>query len=116
MLRTEQNLRHEIRPGYRGGKGELDFLHLLEPSEYGNKGRLFARLTLSAGGTLPYHTHNGDMEILYALEGQALLSEDGENYLPFRAGDVSVVHSGSGHALRALPDSPFVYLAVVLYV
>lgn len=116
MLRAKEEYRREIRSEYRGGKGELIFSHLLEPAEYDNKGRLFARLTLSAGGTLPYHTHNKDMEILYALEGQALLSEDGENYVPFRAGDISVVYSGSGHALRAMPDSPFVYLAVVLYV
>lgn len=68
--------------------------------------------TLESGASIGYHTHEGNSEIIYLLEGEGhVLYDDGEEKL--LAGEVHYCPMGHSHSLINRSDKPITFLAVV---
>ena len=92
--------------GFKGGAG------LFEPRMFTDENNKIMTATLSPGAYIGPHTHEGNSEIVYILEGQAVMVCDGERE-PLGPGDVSYCPEGHTHSLRNESDRPLCFFAVV---
>ncbi len=115
MIKRAQDLKTEIREHMRGGGGQVEIVHLLEPGDYNGQARLCAKITLNKGCSIGFHDHVGEEEIFYLLSGEAVVTEGPDRTeRPLRAGDVAVTVSGQGHAIRNDNEQPVVLVALIL--
>lgn len=105
----------------------LDFSKLTEtetPHFKGGEGSFFVKAwsdgkvkimegRLEPGCSIGMHTHEGNCEVLFMLEGcgSALLPDGSVEEVP--AGTVHYCPDGEGHSLRNLSDEPLRFFAVV---
>ncbi len=113
MIRTPADMPVETREHLRDGDGTVTLQHLFNPSEFGARVRLCARLTLPPGASIGPHAHEGEDEIYLLLEGEGLLEDDGETRT-VRAGDAVLTGRGASHSIRNAGEGPLVLLAVIL--
>ena len=64
MFISKDQMKPEIRTEMRGGKGNVELLHILGEDGLNQRGRLFAEITLEPGCSIGYHEHHGESEIL----------------------------------------------------
>ena len=92
--------------GFKGGAG------LFEPRMFTDERNKIMTATLAPGAHIGLHTHEGNSEIVYILEGEAVMVCDGEREI-LRPGDVSYCPEGHTHSLRNESDRPLRFFAVV---
>lgn len=93
-------------PEFKGGTGE--FINKMHTDELCRimSGRL------EPGASIGYHTHEGNSEIIYILEGNGkCLYDDGEEKLS--AGDCHYCPMGHAHSLINDGDADLIFFAVV---
>ena len=62
----------------QGGRGEVEFEHILDKDELNSHGRLYAKIRLKPGCSVGYHKHIGNTEPYYILEGHGtFIDNDG---------------------------------------
>ncbi len=113
MIYLNQELETEIRPGMRGGSGEVTITHLADEADLCEKGRLFAILDLKPHCGIGWHVHENDTEIFHVLEGSAEYNDDGKISI-LHKGDTAVCPVGSGHAVCNKGESACRILALIL--
>ena len=97
-----------------GGQGVFMVETILTWAQLNQAGRLFARGTLAPGDSVGMHTHLGDLELCYFLQGRGLVREpDGETEVG--PGDSNLVLPGQAHEVVNIGQEPLTYLAVVLF-
>lgn len=102
-------------PGYHEGNGVFHIETLVSAEELGRSGRLFARGTLAHGDSVGMHAHNGNIEVCYFLQGEALVREgNGVEYHAY-PGDTSIVPDGGSHEITSVGADDLKYLCVVLF-
>lgn len=92
--------------GFKGGAG------LFEPRMFVDNDNKIMLATLAPGAYIGPHTHEGNSETVYILEGQAVMVFDGQRET-LRPGDVSYCPQGHTHSLRNESDVPLRFFAVV---
>ncbi len=92
--------------GFKGGAG------LFEPRMFTDKDNKIMTATLAPGAHIGEHTHEGSSEIVYILEGQAVMVCDGAREI-LNPGDASYCPQGHTHSLRNESDRPLRFFAVV---
>lgn len=98
-----------------GGEGTVMMQKLLDgPAEMCHKGRAYVRHTLQPGVSIGRHTHEGEMESMVILSGQATHIINGETQL-LAAGDIIVAQPGDTHQIACRGQEPLVLIAQVLY-
>lgn len=75
--------------------------------------RLFADVWLDPGAEIDYHSHEGESEAYYILEGEGTYKDQDEVYA-VSVGDVTVCRSGFGHGLKNTGDAPLRFIALIL--
>lgn len=103
-----------IRENANGGRGRLIIQPILTEEEMGGKCRLYARVTIPAGCSMGYHTHQGDSESYYILSGRGRYTGDGETR-EVGPGDSTFTPSGHSHGLENIGESDLVLMALILY-
>ena len=98
----------------KNGVGEMTKTVLLTEEEMFSKGKTFAKLVLHPGCSMGYHEHNGDAEYYYILQGNGEYNCNG-NCTSVSTGDLCVVKSGEGHALKNVGDEDGEAIALILY-
>lgn len=114
MVRHASQMDVEYSENMRGGVGRIKKTHILHPEELQQKGRLFSTLTLPTGASIGSHTHNGEVEAYYVLQGQGLYHE-GDWSATIGPGDVSLVENGGNHSIENIGEGDLVLLAVILF-
>lgn len=104
-----KELRHEMR----GGKGNVELLHIFKQDEMTGKARLFARITLNPGCSIGMHKHENEEEIFYVLSGKGTLNDNG-NITELSPGDASLTGNGSSHSIENNGSEPLVFIAAIL--
>jgi mannose-6-phosphate isomerase-like protein (cupin superfamily) len=113
MIKTPERMTREIKVQMRGGEGQVELLHLLEPADLTGKCRLVALLTLEQGCSIGNHVHGEEEEIYYIQSGEGVFTENGQETI-LKAGDVSLTGNGGSHGIRNDRPEPLVILAVIL--
>jgi mannose-6-phosphate isomerase-like protein (cupin superfamily) len=98
----------------KGGDGTAEIIDILEPDEMYGTGRLFGITRMPPGVSAGQHTHSGDFETYYILEGKAKVNDNGKFYELY-PGDMIQCKDGDFHAIESIGDCPLVYLAVIIY-
>ena len=99
----------------RNGNGEAEMRKILNSEEelYG-KGRMFNHMVLAPGRTIGEHTHTGDNEIFFFLNGSGTYNDNGI-YVKVFPGDTAVCNNGELHGLVNDGDEPLEFIALILY-
>ena len=103
----------ELREGMRGGAGTIRIKHLFKQGELTGKARLFAEITIPAGGSIGYHFHEQEEEIFYILSGRGRVKDD-DSVNEINPGDSLLTGGGKGHSIENTGSEPLVLMAVIL--
>ncbi|MBO5491687.1 MAG: cupin domain-containing protein [Desulfovibrio sp.] len=97
-----------------GGPGVITFTKIVDAPALAGNGRLFNIGVLKPGNAVGYHTHKGELEIYYILEGEGLYNDNGRE-TTVRAGDVTVCNDGEGHGLLNTGSADLKMVALILF-
>ena len=97
-----------------GGPGVITFTKIVDAPALAGNGRLFNICVLKPGNAVGYHTHKGELEIYYILEGEGLYNDNGRE-TTVRAGDVTVCNDGEGHGLLNTGSADLKMVALILF-
>ena len=114
MIRHTAQIPHVVREHLFGGKGSLDGIPLLTGDEFHGKGRTFSVNTLKPGHSVGVHTHKGDFEVYYILQGEGLYHDNGTD-VRIKAGDTAYVWDGQSHGLINDGSEDLVMIALILF-
>ena len=96
----------EIRENVRGGKGIIEYHHILTREEMDGHGNDYDRMVLHPLSTLGYHVHTGDKESYYFISGHGVFIEDGgKKRTEVGPGDLGYLNYGEGHGVENLSDT-----------
>ncbi len=113
MITQNKAIRHEIKQNMRGGKGDVEIIHVTENEILGKNCRLFAQITVKSGDSIGDHQHLGEREIFYFLKGNGIVVDNGEQ-IQISAGDVMVTPDQSHHSVFNTGDEDLVFMALIL--
>lgn len=100
----------------KGGKGPVKFYHAISSEEFGDHGRLFARLVFPPGSSIGWHVHEGEKEPYYIIAGEGEYTDsDGSKHI-VRKGDCCIIEEGAGHCIENKGTEDLELIAMVYYV
>lgn len=108
-----EDLAVEERP-IGGGDVDCTFHHYIPKERMHEKGRLFAQISVPAGGTVGVHPHSGESEFYVIQSGHGRYTMDEESW-DVGPGDVTEVAPGHSHGIVNTGDEPLVFTALILF-
>ena len=97
----------------QGGRGEVEFEHILDKDELNGHGSLYAKIRLKPGCSVGYHKHIGNTEPYYILEGHGTFIDNDGTRTEVGPGDVCVIEVGQGHSMENNSDQDLVFLSLI---
>jgi len=114
MIKKPEQFTYTEYHDFHGGKGPLKCYNLFDPEEQANKKvRFNAKIVLEPGCSVGLHPHEKDEEIIYVLDGDLTILEDGNEYIA-SAGDAAICGGGHKHGVRNDSDRAVTYLAFII--
>ena len=95
------------------GKGESHIKHLADKAAMYDHARMFAHVTIPAGGSIGDHPHVDETEFYYIIKGEGLFNDNGE-MKKVVAGDVCATGYGEVHGLENTGSEPLELIALVV--
>lgn len=115
IYRKKEELETVMIESCMGGKGIVRMEKLLyAPEEMLEKGRAYVRHTLEPGVSIGQHTHEGEMETMVIVSGNAEHTINGE-VQELKAGDIIAAKPGDTHGIVNNGEESLVLIAQVLY-
>lgn len=112
MIKKANEMKQEVRAAMRGGTGEAAFTYLMDSGEVPHT-RLFSTITLQAGSSIGEHSHSGEVEYYWILQGEGIVTEaDGETLVT--KGDLVITGGGAAHAIRNEGSEDLIFLALII--
>ena len=112
MIKRRQEMTVEPRFEVKGGKGAYNSTHIFRAAEL-DKVNLFAVNTLPPGSSIGVHPHSTEGEAYVILQGQATVTEDGQDFL-LNPGDAEYCTDGHSHGIANDSEEPLVFLAIII--
>lgn len=103
----------EIKKELRGGKGEVEFHHIVSAEELNGHGSMYAMVRMKPGCSIGYHEHLTNTEPYFILEGKGTFVDHDGTRTEVGPGDVCVIEVGQGHALENNSDEDLVFMALI---
>ncbi len=103
----------EIKQEVRGGKGEVEFEHILTAEELNGHGSMYAKVRLKPGCSIGFHQHIGNTEPYFVLEGHGTFVDHDGTRTAIEPGDVCVIEVGQGHAIENNSEKDLVFMALI---
>ena len=113
MIKRNIDMQKEVRERMRDGTGVVEIVHIYRQEELRGKTRLFARLRMPPGSSIGYHTHEGEEEVYYILQGTATVTDQGVTS-SVGPGDAVLTGGGGGHSIANQGSEHLELLAVIL--
>ncbi len=113
-FKRRTDMQHARLENCHGGVGSVDWIEVVSPSEWPNRGLKFIHDDrLAPGASIGLHRHDTDEEYYYFLSGQGIMTLDDQE-VEVGPGDVTAVLPGWQHALKNTGDKElrFVVLCV----
>lgn len=104
---------HEIKNEVRGGKGTVEFEHIVSKDELNGHGDMFAKVRLKPGCSIGWHQHVGNTEPYYILEGHGTFVDNDGTRIEVEPGDVCVIEVGQSHAMENNSNEDLVFIALI---
>lgn len=114
MIRKQSDFSVTLSTNHKGGKGTIRVLNFLEEEEMRGAGRVFGISIIPAGCSIGQHSHVGDYEVYYILQGKALANDNGTECI-LEPGDMMWCKEGNFHSIENIGDCDLVYTATILY-
>ena len=111
MITRKAQQGHSIREAMRGGEKYVQFTDL--SARVPDNVRVYSILTLIPGASIGYHTHRGEMELVYFMEGTCRVQDDDKTYYA-TAGDSMIVASGHSHGMENTGDGDAVLVSIII--
>lgn len=93
-------------PHFNGGEKCADM------KSFADENNRFLMGKLEPGASIGLHTHEGNSEIVYALQGEAVVTYDGKKEI-LKAGTAHYCPMGHTHCMKNESDEPFIMFAVI---
>lgn len=113
MFHLYSDMTTEVKHNIRGGAGSPSFRHILTREDLGAWGSLAATITLQPGESVGEHPHVDNGELYLVLDGQVLVTEDGQER-ELHPGDAEFCAHGHTHSIRNHTDEPASFLALIV--
>ena len=96
-----------------GGKGTVTVRHILNEEEMDIACRLYAEVTVAPGASIGVHSHHGETETYYILQGEGLYTDNGKES-SVKAGAITFCKDGDSHGLSNTGTGDLVFMALIL--
>ena len=106
MLVNLKNMEEKEIPNFKGGEKSFNVKMFTNDKVKIMRGRL------TPGSSIGLHTHMGNSEIVYIIEGNGKVLYDGE-YIKLTAGDCHYCPEGHEHSLINDSENDLIFFAVV---
>ncbi|MEK7516942.1 MAG: cupin domain-containing protein [Patescibacteria group bacterium] len=93
----------EVQKKCHGGEGQILFREVFNRRDFESNLQHLHETIIYPNSTIGYHLHEGNEEIYYIIEGEGIMTVNGEERKVSR-GDAIITHSGSKHGLRNNSD------------
>jgi mannose-6-phosphate isomerase-like protein (cupin superfamily) len=103
----------EMKQEVRGGKGEVEFRHILSADELNGHGSMYAQVVLKPGSSIGWHQHIGNTEPYFILEGHGTFVDHDGSRIPVGPGDVCTIEVGQSHAMENDSEADLVFMALI---
>lgn len=113
MIKRKEQMNIRKAEKVFGGQGQLEFLDLFEKDETQGFTRIFSIVSLEEGSSIGPHTHKGEAEIYFLLEGSAQTLYEGQ-WIDIEKGDGVFTPEGKEHAIRNPHKEKVRLLAVII--
>lgn len=114
MIFRQKDMSTEVIEGNKGGEGKGDYTALVPADLLKEELKFFNLVTLEPGASIGVHPHQGNYEIYYVLEGQAIITDDGEE-VPCGPGDANFCADGKEHGIRNTGRDPLTFIACIVH-
>lgn len=114
MIRRSKQFNVQIESNLKGGTGTVTIENLLMPDEMYGAGRLCGITIIPPHASIGRHTHTGEFEIYYILQGMAKVDDNGNEEI-LEAGDMICCKDGDYHAIRNIGETDLKYVAVIFF-
>lgn len=114
MIKRSNEFRKENIPNLKDGDGVIKIENFFEESDFYGIGRLFGISIIEPGCSIGLHSHIGEQEAYYILEGEALYDDNGTE-CTLKPGDYSLCKDGESHGIKCKGDVPLKYIAFIMY-
>jgi len=105
----------EIKEGLRGGKGSIEFHHILEEKELLGHGRLFAKLVIKPNSSIGTHQHVKETEPYYILKGEGVFVDNDGTRTKVGPGDVCLIEVGQSHSIENNTQEDLELIALIYF-
>lgn len=112
MVIRKNTMEAEVRSKMRDGKGDCR-VTFLAGRQLQKHVKLFSRLDIPAGASIGPHSHSGETEYYYILEGQGIVDDDG-TVRKVEQGDVVVTTGGASHSVENTGSVPLEMIAIIV--
>ncbi len=112
MIIKRTDMKEEIRKEMRGGPGQVNIVHMADPSSMTNA-RLMAELTLKPGSGIGIHKHEKETEYYIITEGSGSVTED-DGTKTVSKGDIVITGNGASHSIKNTGQEDLKFIAVII--
>lgn len=102
-ISVTNNAVREVQKKCHGGEGQILFREVFNRGDFESNLQHLHETVIYPNSTIGYHLHKRNEEIYYIIEGEGVMTVDGEEKIVAR-GDAIITHSGSKHSLRNNSD------------
>jgi quercetin dioxygenase-like cupin family protein len=104
----------DVKVQLRGGNGNTVFEKFFADDQLPKNYKVFSEMVLAPSCSIGYHSHIGESEIYYVLDGAGDINVDG-NTIAAKPGDVAVCKNGSSHSVVNTGSKDLRILAVISF-
>ncbi len=113
MVMRSEDKSFELRQFMKGGDGSVAMRTFKPIPSLPEHYRVFGEMHINPGCSCGRHTHTGESEIYYILEGEGVLDDNGVERV-VKAGDIGICYDGEFHAIANKTNSLLKVLAIVI--
>lgn len=112
MFKALSDMKKDVLVNEQGGAGEIEALTVFTKEELSPYLKMFKKLSFDPGDSIGEHTHHGEMEIYYVTEGEATVTENGNQRI-LKEGEAAFCYDNMTHKIENLSDKPMSIIAII---
>ena len=113
MIMKSEEKSFELRQNMKGGEGSVGVWSFKPIPGLPKHYRVLCEMHINPGCSCGRHTHSGESEIYYVLEGEGVLDDNGVERT-VRAGDIGICYDSEFHAISNRSNKLLKVLGIVI--